>query len=78
MGNSTKPRVTRRINIRLDEATFAKLAKMKGTHKDPTFTQTIRRAIATLDFIENQKEEKDLNVYIGKEGGNLQQVIFVT
>lgn len=65
----------KRLNIKLDEGTILKLERIKKIHGDNSYTQSIKRAVAFLEFIDEKKEE-GLELYMGKEaGGQLLQLV---
>jgi hypothetical protein len=57
---------SKRLNIKLDDCSFEKLQKIKDAHGDSTYTQAIKRAIAFLEFLDEQREE-GLELYLGSE-----------
>lgn len=65
----------KRLNVKLDKGSFEKLTRIKEKHGDSSYTQAIKRAIALLEFIDDKKEE-GVDMYLGKEGGKVQQVVF--
>jgi hypothetical protein len=73
--NNATPGGAKRLNLVLDENSMTKLDKIKLKHGDPSYTQAIKRAIALLEFIDEQKEE-GMDLFLkSKKKGELQQVI---
>ncbi|HAJ44534.1 MAG: hypothetical protein UV53_C0001G0018 [Candidatus Azambacteria bacterium GW2011_GWE1_42_9] len=70
----------RHLNIILDQTSFDYLLKIKNNHRDSSYTQAIKRALAYLAFIEDQKKE-GFDVYLidRKKGmrGQLKKVTVV-
>ena len=70
----------KRLNLILDQTSFDYLLKIKNNHRDSSYTQAIKRALAYLAFIEDQKKE-GFDVYLidRKKGmrGQLKKVTVV-
>ena len=47
-----------RLNLVLDKVSFGKLEKIRKCHGDTTYTQTIKRAIALLEFIDQKTKKR--------------------